>query len=339
MRRRHALGRLAALAAAGLAPQARAQAADGRPYPERPEVAEFLDGLAAQASVPRAWAEGVLAQGKYSAPAERLTTPSLTPAPRNWREYRARNVERRRIDEGIAFARAQRRWLDRVQQTTGVPPAIVTAIIGIESFYGRQMGNFRVLDVLLTLAFDYPRRAALYREQLTAFLLLAREQQIDPLAVRGSYAGAIGLPQFMPTSIRAYAVDLDGDGRIDLTASRADAIGSVGHYLAAQGWQRGLPVALRAQADAGVVAALDRGISAAWKWEGVAGMGVTIDGTLPPDAAVLLIDLPGTDEAGAATMEFRVGTVNLAALLHYNRSYFYAAAVADLAAAIALGLG
>lgn len=256
MKRRSALGGLAALALAGAAPRVLAQSADGRPYPERPEMIEFLDGLEAATGVPRAWAERVLAQGRYSATAERLTTPSETPPPRDWREYRARNVDARRIEEGIAFARAHRRWLAQAEQRFGVPPALIVAIIGIESFYGRNTGNFRTLDVLLTLAFDYTRRAPLYREQLAEFLLLVREQQLDPLALRGSFAGAIGLPQFLPASIRRYALDFDGDGRVDLATSRADAIGSVANYLAAQGWQRGLPIALPAQSDGG--AAEDR---------------------------------------------------------------------------------
>jgi membrane-bound lytic murein transglycosylase B len=321
------LGALAASRAWG-------RASDGRRYTDRDDVQQYIDEIAADGSLPRDWVERVLAEGRYSAAAERLTTPSLTPPPRDWRVYRARNVDPQRIEEGIAFARAQRRWLARMEAAYGVPPAVVVAIIGIESFYGRQMGNFRTLDVLLTLAFDYPRRAPLYRQQLAEFLRLCRQQGLDPLALRGSYAGAMGLPQFMPASIRRYAVDYDGDGRIDLTASRADAIGSVGNYLAEQGWRRDLPIALPARADESVQELLGHGLRAAWRWQGVADLGVTIDGELPPQAAVLLIDLPGTDGAGNASVEYRVGTVNLSALLHYNRSYFYAAAVVDLAAAI-----
>ncbi|MFN7779180.1 MAG: lytic murein transglycosylase B [Betaproteobacteria bacterium] len=338
MKRRSALGGLAALALAGAAPRVLAQSADGRPYPERPEMIEFLDGLEAATGVPRAWAERVLAQGRYSATAERLTTPSETPPPRDWREYRARNVDARRIEEGIAFARAHRRWLAQAEQRFGVPPAVIVAIIGIESFYGRNTGNFRTLDVLLTLAFDYPRRAPLYREQLAEFLLLVREQQLDPLALRGSFAGAIGLPQFLPASIRRYALDFDGDGRVDLATSQADAIGSVANYLAAQGWQRGLPIALPAQSDSGAAETYARGITAAWRWQDVAARDVRIAGDLAPATEVLMIDLPGTDAAGNAVVEYRVGTANLAAVLHYNRSYFYAAAVTDLAGAIARGL-
>ncbi|MFN7888356.1 MAG: lytic murein transglycosylase, partial [Betaproteobacteria bacterium] len=135
-----------------------------------------------------------------------------------------------------------------------------------------------------------------------------------------------------------YALDFDGDGRVDLAASRADAIGSVANYLAAQGWQRGLPIALPAQSDGGAAESYARGITAAWRWQEVAARDVRIAGELAPATEVLMIDLPGTDAAGNAVVEYRVGTVNLAALLHYNRSYFYAAAVTDLAGAIARGL-
>ena len=319
-------------ALAALASPARAR--DGG-YLARAEVRAFIDAAVAAHGLDRAWLERLFAAGRYSEAAHRLTTPALAPpASRNWYEYRARHVDAQRVREGAAFWLAQRRWLTAARERYGVPEEIAVAVLGIESRFGRLLGSHRTLDVLLTLAFDYPRRAELYREELAQFLLLCREQGLDPLALRGSFAGALGLPQFLPSSIRSFAVDFDRDGRIDLVGSAADAIGSIGRYLAAHGWQRDLPIALPAQADAEALELLGRGIRAAYRWRDVAALGVTIDGELHPEARVLLIDLPFVSSAGVEGFELRVGTVNLAALLHYNRSYFYAAAVADLAQAI-----
>ncbi|MCS7101435.1 MAG: lytic murein transglycosylase, partial [Burkholderiaceae bacterium] len=203
-----------------------------------------------------------------------------------------------------------------------------------ETHFGRVLGGHRTLDVLLTLAFDYTRRADFYREELAHFLLLCHERRLDPLALRGSYAGALGLPQFMPSSIRGFALDFDGDGRVDLAANAADAVGSVGNYLAAHGWRADLPVALPAQADSEVLEILGRGIRAVYRWRDVAALGVAIDGALEDEARVLLIDLPYVTADGAEGVQWRIGTVNFSALLHYNRSYFYAAAVVELAQAI-----
>ena len=144
-----------------------------------------------------------------------------------------------------------------------MPAEIIVAIIGVETHFGRITGNFRTLDVFTTLTFDYLRRADFYRAEFIEFLLLAREQRRDPMSYRGSFAGAIGLPQFMPGSIRRWGVDFDGDGRIDLLASPADAIGSVASFLVAHGWQRDLPIVFEAEADESIVDALGRGIEAA----------------------------------------------------------------------------
>ncbi|GMV57194.1 lytic murein transglycosylase B [Betaproteobacteria bacterium PRO7] len=322
----------ASCAALGAPPFARAQALS---YPLRGDVQEYIDAIVAAYGLERGWVERAIAQGRYSEAAERLTTPAnAPPSARNWAEYRARNVDERRVREGHAFLRQHRAALARAAERYGVPESIVVAIIGIETFFGRVMGNLRTLDVLLTLAFDYTRRAPLYREELAQFLLLCREQGIDPVAPRGSFAGAIGLPQFMPGSVRRYAVDFDGDGRIDLAASREDAIGSVANFLGAHGWRRDLAVLFPAQADASVVEVLGRGIAAAYRWQDVAALGVTIDGTLPAEARVLLMDLPYLTSDGVEAVEYRVGTVNASALLHYNRSFFYATAVAELAQAV-----
>jgi membrane-bound lytic murein transglycosylase B len=305
------------------------------PYPQREDVRAFIDEVSAATGLQRAWIERVLAQGRYSEPAERLTTPSLAPpSARNWRDYRARNVDERRVREGVAFFRQHRNTLARATERYGVPEPIIVSIIGIETVFGRVMGNFRTLDVLLTLSFDYTRRAALYREELTQFLLMCNEMNLDPLTVRGSFAGALGMPQFMPSSIRKFAVDFDGKGSIDLANSTQDAIGSVGSFLAAHGWERDAPVQFAAQAETSVVEVLGRGIRAQYRWQDVAALGVKINGELAPESKVLLLDLPLITASGEEAIEYRVGTANMSALLHYNRSYFYGCAVADLAEAI-----
>ncbi len=304
------------------------------PYAERPEVREFVDSELAGHGVPPDWAVQVLATGRRSTQAERLMTPTLTPPPRDWTRYRARALDESRLREAVAFHRAHRRTLARADDEFGVPAEIVVAIIGIETVFGRVMGTFRTLDVLLTLAFDYPRRAAFYRQELAHFLVLGHRGRIDVLKQTGSFAGAIGLPQFMPSSIRQYALDYDGDGRIDLARSPADAIGSVASYLHRHGWQREQAVMFDAVANEAIAEQLGRGIVAAYPWAEVAELGVRIDGYLPPDTRVVLLDLPYLQEDQSTDYQYRIGTVNLATILHYNRSYFYGAAVAEFAATL-----
>lgn len=316
-----------------------APAPNGNGYLARSDVREFIDEIVRIHGFDRGWVERAFAQARYSEQAEKLTTPALIPpSARNWVEYRARNLDERRVREGVAFLRQHRAALDRAAEQYGVPPAIIVAIIGVETFYGRIPGSLRTLDVLLTLSFDYQRRAALYREELVQLLLLAREQRIDPLTVRGSYAGAVGLPQFMPSSIRRWAVDFDGDGRIDLARSTTDAIGSVANFLAVHGWQRGVPVQAPVRADESILEVLGRGgIQATYRWRDVEALGVAIEpggAQIDGEARVLLLDLPFVQPDGVEGIEYRVGTANATALLNYNRSYFYAMAVAELAAAI-----
>lgn len=332
MRRRRLL--LAALALAST--NAAANTTPPGRYTERPEVQAFIDGLVAEHRLERSWLEKVLATGRYSARAERLMTPSLSPPPRDWHGYRARVLDEARLEHAADYWLVHQRTLSRAEEEFGVPSEIAVAIIGIETLFGRITGNFRTLDVLLTLAFDYPRRAAFYREELTHFLVLGHDGRLDVLKQTGSFAGAIGLPQFMPGSIRRYALDYDGDARIDLLRSTADAIGSIANYLQHNGWQRNRPVMFSATANEAIAEQLGRGISAEHPWVAVAELGVRIDGYLPPETPVLLLDLPYPGGDGSTAVEYRIGTANLATLLHYNRSYFYAAAVAEFAAELRL---
>jgi len=304
------------------------------PYLQRPEVREFIDELTAKHGFERGRLERWFSSARYSSAVERYMQPPIAFSQRNWFDYRARYLDDARVQAGVLFMRNHQAAMERAQREFGVPPEVIAAIIGVETHYGRITGNFRTLDALVTLTFDYLRRAEYYRQQLTEFFLLVREQNADPLTIKGSFAGALGLPQFMPGSIRSYAVDFDGDGRVDLMTSAADAIGSVASFLVAHGWQRNMPILFEATADEAIVDALGRGINAAVTWSDALAAGVEGDVPLPLDAQVLVIDLPVLNVGEVARL-YRVGTVNFSAVLHYNRSYFYASAVVELSRAIA----
>ena len=210
-------------------------------YAKRPEVREFIAEMASERGFNAASLRRLFGQVQYQPKViEAITRPVV--APPTWYDFAPRFLAPARVEAGVNFWRAHEAALVRAQDEFGIPPEIIVAIIGVETYYGRYPGTYRVLDALTTLAFDYPRRAEFFRGELKQFLLLAREERIDPLEPRGSYAGAIGLPQFMPSSIRAYALDYDFDGNIDLATNAEDAIGSVAHYLARHGWQRGQPL-------------------------------------------------------------------------------------------------
>lgn len=255
-----------------------------------------------------------------------------------WRDYRRLFVTSERIDGGVAFLRAHADLLRRVEAAYGVPPAVVTAIIGIETNYGGTLGSHRALDALSTLGFAYPRRAAFFRKELGELLLLAREEQVDPRAAKGSYAGALGMPQFIPSSYRAYAVDFDGDGRRDLWDSPADVLGSVGHYLARHGWRRGGPVAapalLSGAPPATVPVAEKRPARPQQTLTQLAAAGIAPDpaglAAMPAGdtrAVLLALDGDGT--------EYWLGFENFYAITRYNHSNLYAMAVHQLSQAIA----
>ena len=256
-------------------------------------------------------------------------------APPTWFDYAPRFLSAARVDGGVAFWQANAAALARAESEFGVPAEVIVAIIGVETFYGRNTGSYRVIDALSTLAFDYPRRAEYFAGELRNFLLLAREQGTSPLLPRGSFAGAMGLPQFMPGSIRAFAVDYGGDGRIDLATDAVDAIGSVANYLAQHGWQQGQPVmeAVRVEGNNRdlTLRTLDGGMAerralAQWVNGGVTGF------VIPGDLAA--------DPVGLLMLEERAGPTywvvfnNWYVLTRYNRSRLYASAVWQLAQAL-----
>lgn len=278
---------------------------------------------------------GLFARTRGAEQAVRLMTPAPPTVRRSWVAYRGRFVEPVRIREGLRFWREHAGAVARAAQRYGVPPEILVSIIGVETLYGRHTGDFRVMDALTTLAFDYPRRAAYFREELEQYLLLARESRFDPLAWRGSFAGAIGLPQFMPGSIRRHAVDFDGDGRIDLAASATDALGSVASFLANHGWVAGgtthYPVTVTDEAAARP--AIEAGIPPALTVAELQSMGVTAPAEIPASEKLALIDLPNGDD----TTHYVLGANNFWVITRYNRSYFYAMAVIELAGELRAG--
>lgn len=259
----------------------------------------------------------------------KLIAPPASPTQRSWQRYRTRFLNPARIDEGLRFWQEHQVTLRRASAEYGVPEEIIVAIIGVETVYGRNQGRFGVMEALATLAFAYPPRAEFFRRELEQFLLLARENRVERLAVLGSYAGAIGIPQFMPGSQRRYAVDYDGDGRIDLSGSVEDAIGSVARFLERHGWQRGEPVAVPASIDQKPARALlDAGIRPSLKAADLASQ--DIRGNAPADAMVTLIDLVTPEEES----EYWLGFENFYVITRYNRSSFYAMAVFQPAEAI-----
>ena len=243
-----------------------------------------------------------------------------------WSDYRPIFVTEDRAGQGVEFWRANESLLNAVEKKYGVPPEIIVAIIGVETRYGRHTGKYPVLDALITLAFGYPKRSKFFRQELEHFLLLTREEKLEPLELKGSYAGAMGRPQFISSSYRSYAVDFDGDGTRDLWNNNADVIGSVANYFKRHGWRRGEPVTLLANGagkthqdlvDAGmkpkitIAQLLDRGISTDW--------------SLPTDALSSLIHLEG-----AKGDEYWLGLHNFYVITRYNHSNLYAMAVFQL---------
>ena len=208
-------------------------------FAARPEVQAFIRQLVERHAFSESELQSVFSRARREEGV--LTAVQTTPVAlaRSWEEYRAIFVNERLVKTGLGFWREHRTQLERVRRTYGVPEEIIVAILGVETFYGRNTGRWRVIDALSTLAFDYPPRAPFFRGELENYLLFAREMDVDVFALKGSYAGAIGIPQFMPTSYLRYAVDFDGDGVSDLSRNAADAIGSVGNFLKQHGWRRG----------------------------------------------------------------------------------------------------
>ncbi|QPF73352.1 lytic murein transglycosylase B [Roseateles sp. DAIF2] len=316
------------------APPPRALTPVAPAYGEREDLMRFADELAAQEGWEAAPLRALLAQARRQATVQRLIMPAPAGTAKDWGAYRARFVEPRRIQAGLAFWSANEETLARAQTRFGVPAELIAGLIGVETFYGQIMGGFSVLDALSTLAFDFPPgrkdRSAFFREELVEFLKLCRREGLDPLAVKGSYAGAMGWPQFMPGSWNRHAIDFDGDGHVDLVKSPADAIGSVANYLARHGWQPGLPTHYNVAApvetsERARLLAPDILPSFSAQQFAEAGAELSEAGREHP-GPLALVEL----QMGDAAPVYVAGTSNFYALTRYNWSSYYAMAVIEL---------
>jgi membrane-bound lytic murein transglycosylase B len=319
-------------------------AGDGEPeftnFGQWKAVSEFITEMSDEHGFDRSELNTQFAKIHYLDKVIKLINPPPAGKTKNWTAYRERFVEPRRIQAGLDFWQRHETDLARAQAEFGVPPEIIVGVLGVETIYGRQPGNIRVMDSLTTLAFAYPEapnrqaRMAYFRSELKQALLYARESNIDPFSLSGSFAGAIGLPQFMPGSIRRYAIDFDGDGKIDLRNSAADAIGSIASFLSQHGWMANLPLVYPVRPDEssetiwkpliGVTLAATHSV------DEIEQSGVTLPSDVPRTLMVGLVDL----QDGDRPTRYWVGSDNFFAITKYNRSYFYAMAVIELGNAI-----
>ena len=297
----------------------------------KPDVRDFIDAMVRDHSYDRQTLEGILQQAEVQ---DRILEAIAKPAEKTleWSEYRKIFLTDERIRAGAEFWREHSDKLEQISTETGVPAEILVGIIGVETYFGRITGNYRVLDALATLAFEYPPRSEFFRSELEDFLLLVREEGMDATDATGSYAGAMGRPQFMPSSYRAYAVDSSADGKRDIWSDWADVIGSIANYLESHGWKANDQVVAQAS------------LSNQWR-------GQPPENSLTPKETVtslshqgvlFITNLPGDDQGQLITLagedgdEYWVGFHNFFVITRYNRSVMYALAVHQLGQEIAL---
>lgn len=312
-------------------------ASQGVPYAQRADAMQVADEIAAARGLDRDWVRLTLGQARRSPQVERLMQPAPSGTPKNWRVYRSRFIDPVRIAAGVRFWQAHRSWLERAEREYGVPAEMVVGIIGVETLYGQHMGSFRVLDALATLAFDFPsahpraaERTRFFRGELEAFLTLHAGAGDGALRARGSYAGAMGMPQFMPSSQARFAVDFDGDGRIDLNHSAADVIGSVANYFRAFGWIPGMPTHYPVAFDRqrlDLEGLLVPDILPTFSVPAFTAKGAVLEGAaLNHGGPLALVEL----QNGSDAPQYVAGTENFYVITRYNWSSYYAMAVSEL---------
>ncbi|MFK0569682.1 lytic murein transglycosylase B [Endozoicomonas sp.] len=303
-----------------------AQENSGGNYLGRQDVDAFIDELVSENSFSREELEQIIGQAERS---DRALALISRPAEGTleWKDYRKIFMTPERVSKGVSFWAENAETLVRVEKELGVPANIIVAIIGVETYYGRQTGGFKVLDALTTLGFDFPRRGKFFRKELKNLLILAREQNLNINELTGSYAGAMGIPQFMPSSYRAYAVDYTGDQQANIWQSNEDAIASVANYLQRHGWKYGKGVAVKAQVS-GVKhdKVLSAGLQPDKKLSLVRKAGWSVPGEIPKSSTVLAMK-----HEGGAGSEYWLGLHNFYVITRYNRSQMYALAVHQLA--------
>ncbi|GGX90671.1 soluble lytic transglycosylase B [Litchfieldella qijiaojingensis] len=296
------------------------------------DVAALIDELEAK-GIERSWLVDVMQGAEYQ---QGVLDAMAGAAERRlrWDEYREIFLQPERIERGVDFIEAHREAFARVEAEYGVPPEVVAAIIGVETSYGRHTGRHRVIDSLSTLAFHHPSRGRFFRGELLAFLEITREQEVDPGSLKGSYAGAMGYPQFIPTSYRAYAVDFDGDSKRDLWDNPVDAIGSVGNYFARHGWRADAPIYSEALGPDELPreVAFNQTQPPYETLEALAEHGIrpAREGEFDGDRRVIPLALDHADK----TYSYRLGHDNFYVITRYNHSHLYAMAVTELAEAI-----
>lgn len=319
-------------------------AAQSTPYRDRKDAMAYADTLAAQHGLDRAWVREVIGGARFIPAIQKQMQPAGHGFVKNWNAYRSRFIEPLRLSTGTAFWRENADALARAEKEYGVPPEIIVGIIGVETIYGRHMGSYRVVDALSTLAFDFPKsaerdRSEFFRQELGQLLLLQNQAGIDITDLKGSYAGAIGLGQFMPSSWVKHAVDFDGNGIIDLRNSPQDAIGSIASFLKAAQWKPGMPPVYPVTFDPSklnTLTLLPPDIRPTFTVSEFAANGVLLDEQASrhtgPLALVELLN--GDPEADGSEPTYVAGTENFYAISRYNRSSYYTLAVIELGAAI-----
>lgn len=332
--------------------KARASATAARPsspadsYSLRADALQWAADAASRLDLPADWTRKQIAQARRIPLIEQLVLPAPTPAAKNWAAYRARFIEPKRIDAGVTFWQRHQATLARAEETYGVPAQIIVGILGVETLYGQHMGNFRILDALATLAFDFPQahpragaRQTFFQGELEHFLRMAQRSGSETQSFKGSYAGAMGLTQFMPSSWSHYAVDFDGDGRIDLFNSPVDAIGSVANYFKVFQWKSGMPTHYSVRltgSQTEMDALLAPDILPTFSPETFAAKGALLEGAaLQHPGPLALIELRNGDGAPS----YVAGTENFYAVTRYNWSSYYAMAVIELGQAVAQRMG
>jgi membrane-bound lytic murein transglycosylase B len=309
----------------------------GTPYAGHHEAMRFAEAVAAKRDLDPEWVRSIVGKAQNLPVVARLMQPAPSGTPKNWRVYRSRFIDATRINAGVRFWEDNRATLARAEREYGVPAEIIVGIIGVETIYGQQMGDFRVLDALATLAFDFPQshpraaeRTQYFRGELEQFIAYHRAHRTDPLRPRGSYAGAMGMPQFMPSSLVRWGVDYDGDKRVDLVGSTEDVIGSVANYFKGYGWNPGMPTHYPVRFDATKLdldALLAPDILPTFSVASFQARGAVLEGeALEHKGPLALVEL----QMGTDAPVYVAGTENFYVITRYNWSSYYAMAVIEL---------
>jgi membrane-bound lytic murein transglycosylase B len=305
-------------------------------YADRQDAMAFADEMAARSDLDPTWVRRAIGGAHNVSRISSLMQPAAKPFVKNWSAYRGRFINPGRIRAGLIFWRDNQATLTQAEKKYGVPAELIVGVLGVETIYGGNTGSFRVIDALTTLAFDFPashpraeERGNYFKGELEQFLRSQSQRNVDPFKQLGSYAGAMGMPQFMPTSIRKYAVDFDGDGQIDLL-NPADAIGSVANYFSAFGWKTGMPAYYSIRFDASILdmeTLMAPDILPTFSVASFTAKGAVLEGqALQHQGPLALVELLN----GAEPAEYVAGTENFYVITRYNWSSYYAMAVLEL---------